>query len=143
MFQVFQRRAAFFHPVAPPITFETSPVSDVGATKAGIAQPVCPLDQTLVDSFPASDPPSWTPGIARVAPLKAISSADARVPVVAVSKPNEGSITLRKGVVSLLGAIGLVLAVPFVMLLVGLPMALFLRALVDVVSLALTLTSRF
>jgi hypothetical protein len=26
------------------------------------------IDQVLADSFPASDPPSWTPGIARPLP---------------------------------------------------------------------------
>ncbi len=26
------------------------------------------IDQVLADSFPASDPPSWTPGIARPCP---------------------------------------------------------------------------
>ena len=27
------------------------------------------LDQVLADSFPASDPPSWNPGIVRAAPV--------------------------------------------------------------------------
>jgi hypothetical protein len=34
------------------------------------------LDAVLADSFPASDPPSWTAGIARPAPERE-SSADA------------------------------------------------------------------
>jgi hypothetical protein len=28
------------------------------------------IDNTLEDSFPASDPPSWTPGVARPAPVR-------------------------------------------------------------------------
>ena len=27
------------------------------------------MDDVLADSFPASDPPSWTPGMARPAPM--------------------------------------------------------------------------
>ena len=30
------------------------------------------LDQVLADSFPASDPPSWNPGIARASPLVSV-----------------------------------------------------------------------
>jgi hypothetical protein len=34
------------------------------------------LDTTLEDSFPASDPPSWMPGMARVAPADEISERE-------------------------------------------------------------------
>jgi hypothetical protein len=34
------------------------------------------IDDTLADSFPASDPPAWTPGIARLTPPVAAGAAD-------------------------------------------------------------------
>jgi hypothetical protein len=34
------------------------------------------IDDTLADSFPASDPPAWTPGIARLTPQVAAGAVD-------------------------------------------------------------------
>ena len=34
------------------------------------------VDGTLEDSFPASDPPSWTAGVARPAPAKLVHARD-------------------------------------------------------------------
>jgi hypothetical protein len=56
------------------------------AGRAGLARPVTPtesadvtrlarrwnwIDEVLADSLPASDPPSWTPGVARLDPTSA------------------------------------------------------------------------
>jgi hypothetical protein len=98
------------------------------------------LDQVLADSFPASDPPSWNPGIARLNPAvdvkpeaersESIAGTPARTGtsgIIDVSRPTGGDRTFLQGLVSLAGAAGIALLVPFAILLVGTPIALPIR----------------
>jgi hypothetical protein len=103
------------------------------------------VDTVLADSFPASDPPSWTLGITRPQPELQITSEDAVVPderraalarenVIDVSRPATDERTFLKGFVSLAGAAGLALLVPFIILLVGTPIALGVRGVIEAAS---------
>ena len=111
------------------------------------------MDSVLADSFPASDPPSWTLGIARPEPARhatdeaahdRVLDGDGRAEVVSdgvidVSRPNSDGRTLIQGLLSLAGAVGIALLVPFVILLVGLPVALAVRGTVEAISWLLAL----
>jgi hypothetical protein len=104
------------------------------------------IDDVLADSFPASDPPSWNPGITRLALGGHLADrasghttlTDAGVRwaalsnVVDVSRPTGR--TFLQGLTSLTGAAGISLAFPFVVLLIGLPIALAVRSLLEVVG---------
>jgi hypothetical protein len=77
------------------------------------------VDSVLADSFPASDPPSWTPGIAEARPGGP----------AAVKRAPATSFSLRawsQTLASLAGAVAVALAFP--LLIVGLPLALAYRA---------------
>jgi hypothetical protein len=102
------------------------------------------LDAVLADSFPASDPPSWNPGTALLNPAagskrdakrsEAIAGSLARTGesgLIEVSKPIGADRTFLRGLVSLAGTAGLALLVPFGILLVGLPIALSIRGVVE------------
>jgi hypothetical protein len=107
------------------------------------------LDQVLADSFPASDPPSWTLGVARPASFSrtegatstdetAMENSDrrsARVTsaVTDVSLPRAGR-TVIHALVSLAGAAGIALLVPFAILLIGLPVVLVVRGVAEAVG---------
>lgn len=105
------------------------------------------IDDALAASFPASDPPAWNSGFARPVPVDAPRSrpaevrailprdqtAAARTPgVIDVSLPCRSDRTLLQGLSSLAGATGIALLLPLVILLVGLPIALAVRGLLEV-----------
>lgn len=108
------------------------------------------IDDVIADSFPASDPPSWNPGIARLSPVTRQPAAPAagtagRVPAAAidvldVSLPPRKR-TFVQLLVSLLGATGLALMVPLVILLIGLPFVLMLRGLLHAIGWAFGITT--
>jgi len=96
------------------------------------------IDQTLADSFPASDPPSWTPAIAhpnsaiglqpQTRPTQADADAGART---GASGLTSGGRTFTQRLVSFAGAVGIALLVPFAILLVGLPVVLAVRGVLE------------
>ena len=102
------------------------------------------IDDVLADSFPASDPPSWNPGVARPDPvvspfghdvaLAAASTQGRANRGVDVSSPMSAERTLVQGLVSLAGVCGIALLVPFAILLVGLPVVLAVRGVLEVIG---------
>ena len=108
------------------------------------------LDQVLADSFPASDPPSWNPGIVRADPVvsgvdhqTARGDASAEHPfesdigsstVVFVSQPITSDRSVFQRVISFAGAIGTALLLPLAILLIGLPMAVAVRGLLEFIG---------
>lgn len=106
------------------------------------------IDDVLADSFPASDPFSWNPGVTRLdldghlayrgsghTPITRVGERGAGLTdVVDVSRPTRGGQTFLQGLASLAGAAGIALAVPFVILLIGLPVALAVRGLLEAVG---------
>jgi hypothetical protein len=103
------------------------------------------LDAVLEDSFPASDPPSWNPGSARPAPAAhrtndgrtADTAADlreagvARYGVIDVSRPASAERTVVQSLVSVAAAGGISLLVPFAVVLVGSPVAISARGVIE------------
>ena len=82
------------------------------------------IDAELADSFPASDPPSWTTGIAETRPR-----GKPRVdPQVAHIEESTGAAGWLQPFISLAGVIVLVWAIPLYV--VALPLALLWRAIV-------------
>jgi hypothetical protein len=102
------------------------------------------LDEVLADSFPASDPPSWNQGIARPEPIgystsetlldeSAVDEGPAvRGGVIDVSRPTSSERTLMDhALISVSAAAGIAFLVVVTMLLIGLPIALLVRGLIE------------
>jgi len=96
------------------------------------------IDDVLAGTFPASDPPAWTSGIARLAPAGRApyvdrapaqdDKGDVRTDVIDVSRSPDAERTLAQALGSLLGATGMALLVPLVILAIGAPVALGKRS---------------
>ncbi len=104
------------------------------------------VDSALADSFPASDPPSWTLGVASPQPPRAATDKPAVTTapgdtevlnlaegVIDVSRLDDGR-TFFQSLLSLAGAAGIALLVPLVILIVGLPIVLAARGIVGAIS---------
>ena len=102
---------------------------------------------TLAESFPASDPPAWNPGMGRPTSVGALprrandiqatglrfATRRGTRDVLTVSRIHDSERTLLQALISVAGAGGIALLVPFAILLVGLPIALTVRGLLEVV----------
>jgi hypothetical protein len=75
-FDEIQQRAAMVVPM--PITLVDSDLRRRLARNQRASTRL--VDETLEDSFPASDPPSWTFGVARVAPVNEVVSNTSMLP---------------------------------------------------------------
>ena len=113
-------------------------VNEAGDRQARLAAEQA-LDEVLADSFPASDPPSWNPGIIR--PHPAVDFATAAAPArlhmadgIDVSGSAHGERTFLQALVSLFGAAGLALLFSVAILLIGLPIALVVRGVLEAVG---------
>ena len=104
------------------------------------------IDDVLADSFPASDPPSWNPGVSRPEPAASMrhhapwsapidaSAGATPAGVIDVSRPNLGERTFVDALISLAGAAGIALLAPFAILVIGTPVALTVRGLLEAIG---------
>jgi hypothetical protein len=131
----------------PPTIVTAEPFAEESSARGSRLSAEQALDAVLADSFPASDPPSWNPGFARPSPAVGSESRAERPERVAdsnagagesdfidVSRARGANRTFLQGVASLAGAAGVALLVPFAILLVGLPVALVVRGLLEAIS---------
>jgi hypothetical protein len=129
--------------VVPAIVGVDRIVDEAGARQARLAAERA-LDEVLADSFPASDPPSWNPGIIRPQPADGFATAvttaldvGERLPmadVIDVSRPTHGQRTFLQSLVSLFGAAGIALFFGIGILLLGLPIVLVVRGVVEAIG---------
>lgn len=92
------------------------------------------VDEVLADSFPASDPPPWTLGRPPAPPLERTARAiehDAVWSSHATVILAGGKRTAWDWLATALGAIGIGMAVPIAILLIGIPIAVAIRTLIE------------
>lgn len=147
----YQARAEMFGGgSAPPIYLERTDTSRATVEEERTrSRTERAMDQALADSFPASDPPPWTLGVAQPpskdhATIGPYASTTRRVHNEATPRETiNGIVILESGstkrsplqwLLTLTGATGLALLVPIAILLVGLPVALGVRGIVEAVA---------
>ena len=104
------------------------------------------VDQVLADSFPASDPPPWTLGRATTAAISSPTDSsrnddDAWSYQTTVIVPG-GSRTAWQWLASGLGAIAVTLLLPISILVVGVPIAVAVRGILEALVWLTTLIVR-
>jgi hypothetical protein len=94
------------------------------------------VDQVLADSFPASDPPPWTFGrvISDAQNPNLLRNTDDGWSYQTTVIVAAGGRTTWQWLASCVGAIGVAVLVPISILAVGLPIALAVRGLLEVVG---------
>jgi hypothetical protein len=129
--------------VVPAIVEVDGIVDQAGERQARVAAERA-LDEVLADSFPASDPPSWNSGIIRPQPAGRLASGSVpahdedkgvrMVDVVTVSRPTHGDRSFLRALVTLFGAAGFALLFGVAILLVGLPIVLVVRGVLEAIG---------